>query len=81
MRKYVYDAPPSDAEDQNDVIVATVTTAGADVAQQVLNAPVGDLDGRSEFVWLRLPNGDLLLGVFPFGDTYETAAADEAANA
>jgi len=27
-------------------------------------------DGRSEWRWFRLPNGDLILGVFPQGDTY-----------
>lgn len=27
-------------------------------------------DGRSPFMWIRLPNGDLILGVFPYGDTY-----------
>jgi hypothetical protein len=27
-------------------------------------------DGRSDWRWIRLPNGDLILGVFPQGDTY-----------
>jgi len=27
-------------------------------------------DGRSEWMWVRLPNGDLLLATFPHGDTY-----------
>lgn len=27
-------------------------------------------DGRSGWLWLRLPNGDLILGVFPRGETY-----------
>lgn len=41
----------------------------ADV-NQVVNAPVDTSNGRSEWVWVRLANGDLLLGVFPQGDTY-----------
>ncbi len=28
------------------------------------------MDGRSNWVWVRLPNGDLVLGVYPQGDTY-----------
>lgn len=31
---------------------------------------------RSPYHWLRLPNGDLMLGVFPQGDTYEAVQAD-----
>jgi len=40
------------------------------VAAVLFAAPVGD-DGRSEWTWLRLVNGDLMLGVFPQGRTYE----------
>jgi hypothetical protein len=29
-----------------------------------------DGDGRSEWFWMRLQDGTLLLGVFPQGDTY-----------
>lgn len=36
----------------------------------VLNADPEDDNGRSQFQWFRLPNGDLILGVFPQGDTY-----------
>lgn len=35
-------------------------------------------DGRSPWVWVRLPNGDLILGVFPQGETY-FAIEDDAA--
>ena len=39
-----------------------------------------DHDGWSPFVWIRLSNGDLILGTFPKGDTYmaqeETVDAD-----
>lgn len=30
-----------------------------------------DDDGRSQVVGIRLPNGDLILGFYPQGDTYE----------
>lgn len=36
----------------------------------VLEAPVGTGDGRSGWTWLRLRNGDLMLGVWPQGETY-----------
>lgn len=37
---------------------------------EVLTASVND-DGRSDWVWVRLANGDLLLATYPRGDTYE----------
>lgn len=27
-------------------------------------------DGRSQWIWIRLPDGDLVLAVYPQGDTY-----------
>lgn len=50
-------------------VCALKQEASPDVAQMVLSKPV-DNDGRSEFFWLRLQNGDLVLGVYPRGDTY-----------
>lgn len=35
----------------------------------LLDLPVGD-DTRSSWNWLRLANGDLMIGIFPCGDTY-----------
>ena len=49
---------------------AYVHAASPDAVRTVLDAPEGTPDGRSEYVWLRLANGDLILGVFPRGDTY-----------
>lgn len=40
---------------------------------EVLESAVSD-DGRSDFVWLRLASGDLILGVWPCGDRYESIA-------
>ncbi len=34
-------------------------------------------DDRSPWVWVRLANGDLLLGTFPRGSTYEMTEKDK----
>ncbi len=44
--------------------------ASKESVRTVLAANEDCPDGRSNWVWLRLPNGDLALGVFPQGDTY-----------
>lgn len=49
---------------------AWLTPADPDDVAAVLSQPIGTGDGRSEWVWVRMTNGDLLLGVFPQGDTY-----------
>lgn len=36
----------------------------------VVNATLETNDGRSQWVWIRLPDGDLVLAVYPQGDTY-----------
>lgn len=51
--------------------LAWVHSASQEAVDFVLSQPVGTGDGRSEWVWLRLYNGDLILGVFPQGATYE----------
>lgn len=57
---------------EDDSVVAVLKTADVEHVQFVLSAPVdGDDGGRSEFVWVRLPNGDLILGVFPQAEIYE----------
>lgn len=50
--------------------LARVTPAEPADSAFVLAAPVGDPDGRSDWVWLRLPDGTLALATFPCGDTY-----------
>jgi hypothetical protein len=35
-----------------------------------VDAELGDMDGRSEWLWVRFPNGDLMCGFFPHGDSY-----------
>jgi hypothetical protein len=63
-----------------DCEVGNYVPASRHAVEQVLAAPVDYDDGRSEFVWIRLDGGDLILGVFPVGDTYvhasELAEAD-----
>lgn len=66
---YVYD-------DEPERVIATVHPASSDSVRRVMNAGVGDPDGRSQFMWVRLPNGDLILGVYPQGDTYLECEAD-----
>lgn len=43
--------------------------ASQEDANYVLAQPV-DLDGRSDWKWVRLTDGSLILGVYPCGDTY-----------
>jgi hypothetical protein len=50
--------------------IATIHPASAESVQQVLAADENDGDGRSQWVWVRLANGDLVLGLYPQGDTY-----------
>lgn len=44
--------------------------ASQEAADLILNAPM-DEDGRSEWLWVVLENGDVLLACFPQGETYE----------
>lgn len=43
--------------------------ASIEATKTVMDMPIDD-DGRSGFVWLRLANGDLILGVWPRGEGY-----------
>lgn len=40
-----------------------------ETVEHLVAQPIND-DGRSEWFWLRLANGDLMVGLFPRGDTY-----------
>jgi hypothetical protein len=51
--------------------IAWAMEASQGAVDYVLTRQTGDPDGRSEWVWLRLANGDLALATFPAGDTYE----------
>lgn len=61
--------------DDHKEIVAYVQDAGDAAVQAVLDTPIRADDsienfGRSKWKWIRLINGDLILGCFPHGDTY-----------
>ena len=56
-------------------VIATCFPASLDAVNKVLEMVVGD-DGRSDFQWIRLCNGDLILGVFPHGDGYFAVEPD-----
>lgn len=48
-------------------------SAPQEAVDYVLKQRVGDdnyHDGRSHWVWIRLPDGDLVLATYPQGDTY-----------
>lgn len=57
-------------DDERKGFLAHIQPASEADAIQVLNADPHSMDGRSNWVWVRLQNGDLILGVFPQGDTY-----------
>ena len=59
-----------------DLVVAWAVPADAAVARYVMAQAVDD-DGRSGLTWFRLNNGDLILGVYPRGMTYERTEADQ----
>jgi hypothetical protein len=52
-------------------VIAWAMDASQGAVDYVLTRQTNDPDGRSPWVWLRLANGDLVLGTFPRGDTYE----------
>ena len=56
--------------------LAYVHAAKQDVVDMVLRQPENTEDGRSNWVWIRLSNGDLILGVYPCGDTYFACEQD-----
>lgn len=59
------------SEVDDEFVIAETVPAGAE-SKAVLWAPVND--GRSGWTWIRLANGDLILGVYPLGETYESLA-------
>lgn len=57
-------------DDDAGRVLARIHPASAGAVEKVLSADVNSMDGRSNWVWVRLPNGDLILGIYPQGDTY-----------
>ena len=62
-----------DPDDGNHILVHPASDQSVKL---VLEAGVDDPEGRSEFLWIRLPDGDLVLGVYPQSDTYCACEAD-----
>ena len=67
------DQPP-DSETAD--VLAYAFDASPESVVEVLGACEGADDGRSGWTWLRLQNGDLMLGLFPRGETYFAVEAD-----
>lgn len=63
------DIPAGDDYQLGDSIAYTYPAESLDVTQVLAQDPDDD-NGRSDWRWLRLNNGDLALVVFPQGDTY-----------
>ena len=59
-----------DTEHACTVRIASVHPASPESVALVARQNITDPDGRSQFMWVRLSNGDLILGVYPQGDTY-----------
>lgn len=67
----------------DEIPLATVHEASPQMVEYVLGLPMepenGTADyGRSNWVWVRLQNGDLFLGTFPQGDDYFAVEEDAA---
>ena len=73
---YITDENGADTED----VLATVAPADTAVARYVLGQPVNPQgkvgEGRSPMYWVRLQNGDLMLGCFPQAEAYEATETD-----
>jgi hypothetical protein len=66
-------------EDSDGATHVNIKPASPESVETVLAADEDDEDdedGRSEWLWVRLPNGDLILGVYPQGDTYLVTERD-----
>lgn len=64
--------------DPDDGLVVFIHPASDESVTTMLAADEESGNGRSSWVWLRLPNGDLGLTVFPQGDTYFALEKDAA---
>lgn len=67
-----YVLPDESCLDEDGKIPYLVYTAPAsqECVDLVLSKSPDDDNGRSAWQWIRLPNGDLILGVYPQGETY-----------
>lgn len=58
-------------DDEQTHCIVYVGPANREAVILTLSADeIDGMDGRSSWKWFRFPNGDLVLGVYPQGDTY-----------
>jgi hypothetical protein len=50
--------------------IAQSKPASAESIKRVTTAPVSRCVGRSQWVWIRLASGDLVIATYPRGDLY-----------
>ena len=72
--KYIYQ--DKDVDDSKPALIAITGKADPEMARMVMSQSPGGNDGRSEWLWVRLGNGDLLLACYPQGETYEMTEGD-----
>lgn len=61
--------------DDPTTLIGHMLPASDEDAAAVLFAPQGEDEGRSDFRWIVLANGDVCLAVFPLGELYERLCA------
>jgi hypothetical protein len=66
---------PEQIDPERPHLLAIEAKASSAMAEHVMLADVG-LNGRSDWMWFRLANGDLILGCWPLGETYEATESD-----
>lgn len=76
MKLEEHDVYGMDDTGRPGLILAHVKPASAESVVEVLGAGEDDPEGRSNWMWVRLANGDLILGVYPQGDTYFSTEQD-----
>lgn len=65
-----------DVPEDNDNTILSVHPASKEAVELVSKATEDGMDGRSNWVWVRLTNGDLMLAVYPQGETYMAVEYD-----
>lgn len=56
--------------------ICSIHPASRDSSDTVIVSPINSGDGRTEWVWVSLADGTLLLGTFPEGETYDRVVND-----
>jgi hypothetical protein len=58
------------APNEENPAIALMEPATPEQVAEMLATPIGENEGRSEWVWVRLRDGTLMLAILPLGDTY-----------